>query len=372
IPKYIHEIEDRKSLALVAGSECHTQNYIEKYIQYASAVDSLLLLDQLRQEVSLTENSSKQQTIRKATSVPNIANQQGNTTLSIAPVNSRREIDDEQQSPLKKSPSIQGESSTRSNPFFDDKNTAKSSFLYPHTHNDSTPTQIKTINTPFSAFSRSDLNVSTPMSTRIENIKLNETPHSYFESTTPSMLSRSLFIEQEQLEPVKTSTIRIRNAFDIGDHENQTNKKEDDDQALSISTLEEKYSVPVTSRPIQPSTTEQSSQPSTTEQPIQLSTTEQSILSSTTELPTIKVVDINDDEYPIDSRVIVNTDHHIFNKLGTVRFVGKTSIKEGIWYGIELEEAVGKHDGSIKGHVYFRCPDKHGIFVRRDKIRRKT
>ncbi|CAF4286127.1 unnamed protein product, partial [Adineta steineri] len=372
IPKYIHEIEDRKSLALVAGSECHTQNYIEKYIQYASAVDSLLLLDQLRQEVSLTENSSKQQTIRKATSVPNIANQQGNTTLSIAPVNSRREIDDEQQSPLKKSPSIQGESSTRSNPFFDDKNTAKSSFLYPHTHNDSTPTQIKTINTPFSAFSRSDLNVSTPMSTRIENIKLNETPHSYFESTTPSMLSRSLFIEQEQLEPVKTSTIRIRNAFDIDDHENQTNKKEDDDQALSISTLEEKYSVPVTSRPIQPSTTEQSIQPSTTEQPIQLSATEQPILSSTTEQPTIKVVDINDEEYPIDSRVIVNTDHHIFNKLGTVRFVGKTSIKEGIWYGIELEEAVGKHDGSIKGHVYFRCPDKHGIFVRRDKIRRKT
>ncbi len=49
IPKYIHEIEDRKSLALVAGSECHTQNYVEKYIQYASAVDSLLLLDKLRQ-----------------------------------------------------------------------------------------------------------------------------------------------------------------------------------------------------------------------------------------------------------------------------------------------------------------------------------
>ncbi|CAF3438747.1 unnamed protein product [Rotaria sp. Silwood1] len=49
IPKYIHEIEDRKSLALVAGSECHTQSYVQKYIQYASAVDSLLLLDKLRQ-----------------------------------------------------------------------------------------------------------------------------------------------------------------------------------------------------------------------------------------------------------------------------------------------------------------------------------
>lgn len=49
IPKYIHEIEDRQSLALVAGSECNSQNYVEKYIQYASAVDSLLLLDKLRQ-----------------------------------------------------------------------------------------------------------------------------------------------------------------------------------------------------------------------------------------------------------------------------------------------------------------------------------
>lgn len=49
IPKYIHEIEDRKSLALVAGSECNSQNYVQKYIQYASAVDSLLLLDKLRQ-----------------------------------------------------------------------------------------------------------------------------------------------------------------------------------------------------------------------------------------------------------------------------------------------------------------------------------
>jgi hypothetical protein len=55
-----------------------------------------------------------------------------------------------------------------------------------------------------------------------------------------------------------------------------------------------------------------------------------------------KIVDINDDEYPVNSRVLVNTDHHIFNKLGIIRYVGKTYFKEGIWYGIELEEAVGK------------------------------
>ncbi|UJR37400.1 hypothetical protein I4U23_030105 [Adineta vaga] len=338
IPKYIHEIEDRKSLALVAGSECHTQNYVEKYIQYASAVDSLLLLDQLRQEVSLAESSAKQQTIRKATSVPNIANQLGNTVKK----------DEDQSSPLKKSPSIQADSSSRVNPFYDDNKTAKSSFLYPHTHHDSTPTQVKTINTPFSAFSRSEVNVSTPMSTRNENLDYDTNPqHSYFESTTPSMLSRSLFIEQEQLQPVQTSSIRIRHTFDIDDHENQINKKQDNDQALlSISTLEEKYSIPTTSQTNDSKVTE-----------------EQSTLK--------KIVDINDEEYPIGARVIVNTDHQICKKTGTVQFVGTTSFKEGTWYGVELDEAVGKHNGSVRGQVYFKCPENHGIFVRRNKIQRK-
>jgi hypothetical protein len=37
------------------------------------------ILFSIYQEVSLSENSAKQQTMRKATSVPNIANQQGNT-----------------------------------------------------------------------------------------------------------------------------------------------------------------------------------------------------------------------------------------------------------------------------------------------------
>ncbi|CAF4119788.1 unnamed protein product, partial [Rotaria sp. Silwood2] len=348
IPKYIHEIEDRKSLALVAGSECHTQSYVQKYIQYASAVDSLLLLDKLRQEVSLTESSAKQQTIRKATSVPNIANQQGNTTLSIAPINIRRESDDEQSS-IKKSPSIQNDSSNRQNPFYDENKIAKSSFLYPN--NDTTPSQTKTINPPFSTFSRSEVNVSTPISTHIDNINHNENQHSYFESTTPSMLSRSLFIKQEQLQPVQTSSIRMRHTFNIDDHENINNKKQDNDQALlSISTLEEKYPITTTPRSIGSSST--------------------SINDQITEPIIKKIVDINDDEYPIGCRVIVNTDHHIFNKVGFIRFVGKTYFKEGTWYGIELEEPVGKNNGTFGGHSYFQCPDKHGVFVRRDKLRR--
>jgi len=129
------------------------------------------------------------------------------------------------------------------------------------------------------------------------------------------MLSRSLFIKQEQLQPVQTSSIRIRNAFDIDDQENPNNKKQDNDDqsSLSITTLEEKYSIPTTPKRI-----------------------------NHDESTRKKIVDINDEEYPIGCRVLINTDHHIFNKLCTVRYVGKTYFKEGIWYGIELEEAVGK------------------------------
>jgi hypothetical protein len=227
-------------------------------------------------------------------------------------MNSRRDNDDDHQLSIKKSPSIQGESSIRSNPFYDETKTAKSSFLYPHETN-TTTSQIKTLNTPFSAFSRSELNVSTPMSTNNHN----ETQHSYFESTTPSLLSRSLFIEQEQLQPVQSSSIRIRHPFDIDDHENSTTKKFDDHDHSDLLSLEQKYSIATTPRRI--------INPDQNTEPI-----------------IKKIVDINDEEYPIGCRVLVNTDHHIFNKLGVVRYVGKTYFKEGIWDGIELEEAVGK------------------------------
>ena len=225
------------------------------------------------------------------------------------------------------------------------------------------------------------------MSTRLDP-KVADPDHSYFESTTPSMLSRSLFIEQEQLQPVQTSTLRIRHVFDIDDTDSRLNTSSDTktsiaNQAAAVSTssLEEKYSFFST--------------------PQRVEKKEESISR--------KVVDVNDDEYPVGCRVTINTDHQIFNKLGTVRYVGKTYFKEGIWYGVELEEPVGKYallarfvssvierdrfechlrinfvsiqrsvlyfllgknNGAFGGHVYFQCPEKHGVFVRRDKIHR--
>eukprot|EP01118_Nematostelium_gracile_P012629 TRINITY_DN4643_c0_g1_i1.p1 TRINITY_DN4643_c0_g1~~TRINITY_DN4643_c0_g1_i1.p1 ORF type:complete len:382 (+),score=114.62 TRINITY_DN4643_c0_g1_i1:591-1736(+) len=49
--------------------------------------------------------------------------------------------------------------------------------------------------------------------------------------------------------------------------------------------------------------------------------------------------------------------------LGTVRFVGKTSLGEGDWIGLEMDERVGTHDGEVKGVRYFEADEGHGIMV---------
>ena len=33
------------------------------------------------------------------------------------------------------------------------------------------------------------------------------------------------------------------------------------------------------------------------------------------------------------------------------------------WYGIELDEPLGRHDGTVEEVRYFAAPDDHGVFV---------
>ncbi|KAJ3429434.1 guanine nucleotide exchange factor [Anaeramoeba flamelloides] len=54
----------------------------------------------------------------------------------------------------------------------------------------------------------------------------------------------------------------------------------------------------------------------------------------------------------------------IQNKIGTVKFIGKTGFAPGVWIGIELNQPEGVHDGKLYGKRYFKCNEQHGIFVR--------
>eukprot|EP00485_Elphidium_margaritaceum_P018451 CAMPEP_0202734446 /NCGR_PEP_ID=MMETSP1385-20130828/188686_1 /ASSEMBLY_ACC=CAM_ASM_000861 /TAXON_ID=933848 /ORGANISM="Elphidium margaritaceum" /LENGTH=870 /DNA_ID=CAMNT_0049400809 /DNA_START=26 /DNA_END=2638 /DNA_ORIENTATION=+ len=60
--------------------------------------------------------------------------------------------------------------------------------------------------------------------------------------------------------------------------------------------------------------------------------------------------------------------------LGIVRYIGNIKsnlcdiFEEQIWYGVQMETAIGKNNGTVLGEQYFRCPPKHGIFVQSDNL----
>eukprot|EP00941_MAST-03F_sp_MAST-3F-sp1_P004714 g4714.t1 len=53
---------------------------------------------------------------------------------------------------------------------------------------------------------------------------------------------------------------------------------------------------------------------------------------------------------------------------GRIRFVGTTHFKPGLWYGIQLDEPHGKHDGVVADKRYFGCKPFFGIFLRRTSL----
>lgn len=65
----------------------------------------------------------------------------------------------------------------------------------------------------------------------------------------------------------------------------------------------------------------------------------------------------------IGDRVVVGN-----AKIGTLRYCGPTQFSSGIWTGVELDEPIGKNDGSIDGVQYFICLPDYGIFAPINKI----
>ncbi|XP_053568617.1 CAP-Gly domain-containing linker protein 4 [Bombina bombina] len=56
------------------------------------------------------------------------------------------------------------------------------------------------------------------------------------------------------------------------------------------------------------------------------------------------------------------------NEMAIIRYIGPTDFAQGVWLGLELRNAKGKHDGSVGDKRYFHCKPNHGILVRPSRV----
>ncbi|XP_065204840.1 CAP-Gly domain-containing linker protein 1-like isoform X2 [Planococcus citri] len=70
----------------------------------------------------------------------------------------------------------------------------------------------------------------------------------------------------------------------------------------------------------------------------------------------------------IGDRVIVQSSHG--SKAGILRYYGNTEFGAGLWCGVELDDPLGKNNGSVAGVRYFDCAPKFGLFVPAEKVSR--
>ena len=78
----------------------------------------------------------------------------------------------------------------------------------------------------------------------------------------------------------------------------------------------------------------------------------------------VKIIEMGE-HITIDRRVeVIGLD-----VIGTIAFVGNTQFAAGQWLGLNLDIPRGNNDGSVKGISYFKCNEKHGMFVRTSQIK---
>lgn len=53
-----------------------------------------------------------------------------------------------------------------------------------------------------------------------------------------------------------------------------------------------------------------------------------------------------------------------YSNIGSIKYIGKVKDVGGMWFGVELDSATGKNDGSTKGQKYFACKPGHGVFLK--------
>nr|XP_009859104.1 tubulin-folding cofactor E-like [Ciona intestinalis] len=54
---------------------------------------------------------------------------------------------------------------------------------------------------------------------------------------------------------------------------------------------------------------------------------------------------------------------------GTVKYKGHVNGESGEWIGIQLDYPIGKHNGTLRGRQYFKCPNNTGLFTHASNVR---
>ena len=87
----------------------------------------------------------------------------------------------------------------------------------------------------------------------------------------------------------------------------------------------------------------------------------------------VKKEDINEVEYESstnDRLTIEDRVKHHFRGKATIKFIGilQHYQDDSVWYGIELDDRKGQHDGTLKGFQYFQCAAQYGMFCRQNQL----
>ncbi|KAL2718981.1 restin isoform X8 [Vespula squamosa] len=89
-----------------------------------------------------------------------------------------------------------------------------------------------------------------------------------------------------------------------------------------------------------------------------------SLNASTTSLSST----VSQRDLKIGERVIVSSSQG--SKTGVLRYMGTTEFAPGEWCGVELDDPLGKNDGSVGDKRYFECRPKYGLFAPAHKVSR--
>ncbi|XP_027197078.2 kinesin-like protein KIF13A isoform X2 [Dermatophagoides pteronyssinus] len=427
IPKASEDIEDRESLALLAASDvdltaCDGESYIERYTKSVSALESILTLDRLRQEVAVREriakkakralqllyptdnnnfyNNSENSELRKTLSVPNMAQFVGQyrqhpttpyqTNNLAINGNNYRKSDDDYDRPSEeeradssfdlsylttaagrlrqKASSLFGSMTGLNQIYVTDIDIGEPEQQNKSIKLESYPSQLNTFNQN-KPLRKSMVTVVEEQPISVDKSKHHQTvvdPNDEEDGQCFIVFDRSTVKDKftKKTRP-ETLNIIIQNVDD-----------DDDDDIRSYTDTSTYYNL---------SSSESNSQISnarinSTGTPI--SNESVSIPSSLSMQSSSNGSGDEDDEFKKTNYPKINLPEWMQigesvrvcpdSKLGTIGYIGQTEFAPGIWIGIILDTPIGKNDGSVNGVHYFQCKPNFGIFVKPEKLRLDT